>query len=166
MKLAIDVFYEGNTAKIVAAVFDQWTDKAAEKVIVKHKSPIMEYEPGAFYKRELPCLLEIIADFNLNDIEVVIIDGYVYLDDEAKRGLGARLFETLDSKIPVIGVAKTSFYLNTKYVENVYRGTSRQPLYVTAIGTDLEEAAANIKNMHGNYRMPDILKSIDTETKK
>jgi deoxyribonuclease V len=166
MKLAIDVFYQEDAAKIVAAVFNQWPDQAPEKIVVKYKSPIAAYTPGAFYKRELPCLTDIIEDFNLNEVDVIIIDGYVYLDDDGKPGLGAHLYEHLKGAVPVIGIAKTSFHLNIKHVKEVYRGASKQPLYVTAIGTDLFQAAQDIKNMYGEYRMPQILKLIDTETKR
>jgi deoxyribonuclease V len=166
MKVAIDVYYQENSAKIVAATFNEWIDPLPEQVIIKHKNPVAEYTPGAFYKRELPCLIEVLKDFDLSKIDVVIIDGYVYLDDEGKPGLGAHLYEHLKGIVPIIGVAKTSFHNNTKHVKEVCRGTSKQPLYVTAIGTGLCEAEQHIKSMYGEHRMPHILKLMDTETKR
>ena len=166
MKLAIDVFYKEQTAKIVAAVFNNWEDEQPHQIIVKYKSDILDYVPGEFFKRELPCLTEIISDFDISKIELIIIDGYVYLDDNKKLGLGAHLYQYLDGKLPIIGVAKTKFHNNTVNVKEVFRGTSKVPLFITAIGVDINDAAENIKNMYGENRMPKILKAIDTETKK
>ena len=166
MKIAIDVFYKEDTAKIVAAVFDHWTDQSPGKILIKYKSPVADYVPGEFYKRELPCLTAIIEDLELSKIEVIIVDGYVYLDDNCKPGLGTYLYRFLKEKVPVIGVAKTSYFQNAKLVKEVLRGESKQPLYITAIGIDLDQAALNIRSMHGGFRMPHILKLIDSETKK
>ncbi len=46
-----------------------------------------------------------------------VIDGYVWLDDQGKKGLGARLYDALDAQIPVIGVAKTLFATATSAIE-------------------------------------------------
>lgn len=166
MKLAIDVFYKDDTAKIVAAAFDHWADRTPTDLFIKYKTPVDKYISGEFYKRELPCLSDLISDLDLNEIEVVIIDGYVYLDNDGKPGLGARLYEHLNGAVPVVGVAKTYFANNKKHVVEVKRGKSQQPLYVTAIGIELCSVAHDIKCMYGEYRMPYILKLIDTETKK
>ena len=69
----------------------------------------------------MPCLVDIISDFDINNIDVIIIDGYVYLDDAGKPGLGICLYEYFNKMIPIIGVAKTSFHLNIKYVKDVVR---------------------------------------------
>jgi deoxyinosine 3'endonuclease (endonuclease V) len=103
---------------------------------------------------------------DLTKIELIIIDGYVYLDDLGKPGLGARLYEKLGNRIPVVGVAKTSFADNLKNVREVLRGESAKPLFVSAIGIDLDEAAQHIKHMHGSYRIPALLKRLDLITKK
>jgi deoxyribonuclease V len=166
MKIAIDVFYKENSAKIVAVVFEKWEDEFPQKIVIKEIEPIYPYIPGEFYKRELPCLVEILLDFDIDNIDVIIIDGYVYLDDASKPGLGAYLYEYLNKNIPVIGVAKTTFHLNIKSVKDVYRGKSQKPLYVTSIGIDLDDAANHIQNMYGEHRMPYLLKLVDTETKK
>ena len=109
MKLAIDVFYKGQTAKIVAATFDNWEDEQPFQIIVKYKSEILDYVPGEFFKRELPCLIDIVSEFDISKVELIIIDGYVYLNDNKKLGLGAYLYRYLDGKLPIIGVAKLSF---------------------------------------------------------
>jgi deoxyribonuclease V len=45
------------------------------------------------------------------------------------------------------------------------RGTSENPIYISAIGCELEEVVENIKRMHGKFRIPTILQILDTETK-
>lgn len=164
--LAFDVHYKENTAKIVCAVFNDWKASKADEYIVKYLSDVAEYEPGSFYKRELPCLMEVLKDLDLSEISHIIIDGFVYLDDAGKKGLGAYLYDGLPIKPAIIGVAKSSFHNNTIHVQAIKRGESNNPLFVTAVGMDLTEAADKIKNMTGNYRMPDLLKEVDTKTKE
>lgn len=67
--------------------------------------------------------------------------------------------------MPVIGVAKTGYFNYQQTVVNVNRGESQKPLYVSAVGYDVNKAATNIKHMQGKYRMPDILKTLDQLTK-
>lgn len=164
--LAFDVHYRENTAKIVCAVFQDWNASKADEYILKYLSDIAPYESGNFYKRELPCLLEVLNDMDLSEVSHIIIDGFVYLDDDGKKGLGAHLYESLNSKTPIIGVAKTSFHNNTVHVLPIKRGESNNPLYITAIGMELNEAANKIKYMAGRYRMPELLKEVDTKTKE
>jgi hypothetical protein len=45
------------------------------------------------------------------------------------------------------------------YLE-VYRGKSIKPLYVSVIGIDLNYSAKLIKNLKGDFRIPDILKKL------
>ena len=96
---------------------------------------------------------------------IIIIDGYVYLNNEGKGGLGYYLYQQLDRQIPIVGVAKKAFYNNDIFVDKIYRGKSLSPLYITSIGVDLNEASVNIKNMDGKYRIPNILKIVDQQTK-
>ena len=87
------------------------------------------------------------------------------LDEEGRYGLGAYLYEALGKEVPIIGVAKKHFKTNGKQVREVYRGQSQKPLYVTSIGLPLAEASQNIVEMHGAYRIPDLLKILDRHTK-
>ena len=121
--------------------------------------------PGQFYKRELPCILEIIKDIDLSTLEAILIDGHIYTDNEKTYGLGAHLYNKLHEKVPIIGVAKTPFHTNSETVEEVYRGESKNPLLVSAIGIDQMISVNYIKSMKGKYRMPTILKELDTITK-
>ena len=60
----------------------------------------------------------------------------------------------------MIGVAKTHFHGATA-ARPVLRGGSVGHLYVTAAGMDLATACGHIQNMHGNFRMPTLLKEVD-----
>ncbi len=166
MKLAFDVQYYETYAKSVCIVFNNWQDETPSEIIIKKVNDIAPYVPGEFYKRELPCIQAILKDINLNNVELIIVDGYVYLNNDKKLGLGGYLYEKLNNSIPIIGVAKSSFYDNKKYVQEVIRGESTKPLYITAVGLDLDEAKNNIQMMHGEYRMPALLQILDSKTKE
>jgi deoxyinosine 3'endonuclease (endonuclease V) len=66
-------------------------------------SGVQTYQPGRFFQRLLAALRR------LPPMEIVLIDGYVWLDNLGIPGLGARLFQALEGEVPVIGIAKTKF---------------------------------------------------------
>lgn len=166
MKLIIDVSYQDNHAKVVGGFFQNWKDENLINLSQKFVENVEEYIPGQFYKRELPCILEFLNELNLNEIELIIIDGFIYLDDENKKGLGAYLYESLNRQIPIIGVAKSKFHDNNINVREIYRGESKNPLYISSLGIDLSEASDFIRGMNGEFRLPHLIKLVDTETKK
>jgi deoxyribonuclease V len=166
MILAFDVQYTDNQAKAVVITFQNWEDAAASETIIKHIEGVADYEPGAFYKRELPCIMAILDDMDLSKIDLIVVDSYVYLDDFGKLGLGGHLYHALGEKLPVIGVAKTKFMQNNENAVELLRGESQKPLFVTAIGFDMHEAADLVKKMHGDYRFPTLLKYLDDKTKE
>jgi deoxyribonuclease V len=43
----------------------------------------------------------------------------------------------------------------------VYRGGSKRPLFVTALGVDPQAAANDVQQMHGEHRLPTMLKRVD-----
>jgi len=165
LKLAIDVYYRDDHAKVVGLLFREWTDDVPLDIKSVTVDAVSPYEPGNFYKRELPCILALLALFDTATIDTLVVDGYVYLDDRGKPGLGAHLYKALDQKIAVVGVAKTSFHGNARHVVTVTR-QSKNPLFVSAIGTRVEFASENVLRMHGPYRMPTLLKILDQETRK
>lgn len=165
MIIAIDVYYYNDKAKAVGVLFEDWTSTAPAEVISAYITDIADYESGSFYKRELPCITELLKKVDINKIKCIVVDGYVFLNDEGKHGLGYYLYEYLGMEIPVVGVAKTSFYNNTVYVANAFRGESKTPLYITATGMDLTEAKNNVEKMYGEYRMPALLKMLDQQTR-
>jgi deoxyribonuclease V len=166
MIVVIDVHYRDNEAKIVCLELDNWTDNLSSKTHIVYKYDVAEYESGAFYKRELPCIINIMQFVDLEMVECIIVDSYVYLDNNDKKGLGYYVYEHFEGKIPVIGVAKTSFHQNTKNVRPILRGSSLTPLYVTSIGIELDLAAKHVLSMAGEFRMPTLLKLLDALTKE
>jgi len=60
----------------------------------------------------------------------------------------------------VIGVAKTAFRSAT-HAAAVRRGTATRPLYVTAAGVTVAEAAKLVATMAGPHRLPDALRRVD-----
>lgn len=172
MLLITDVNYnDDDTATAAGIVFADWeSGKATEQIveqIVEHVGRVADYEPGSFYKRELPCLLQLIDRVNTK-LDAVIVDGYVSLGAEQKPGLGMHLYEALYKKlneklhgrVPVLGIAKTWFKDTPQQCE-VLRGKSRNPLYVTSAGMPLEEAKACVSRMHGANRLPTMVKLVD-----
>ncbi|WP_204344529.1 endonuclease V [Psychroserpens algicola] len=165
MYLALDVHYKTNYAKSVGITFLSANDQTPQDTYIEIVGDVAAYQPGEFYKRELPCLLKVISKVDLNTITTIIVDGHVYVDNDGQFGLGGYLYEALDKKIPIIGVAKRRFHTNKETVKNVFRGRSNNPLHISAIGMNLDQAAQFILAMHGNHRHPTLLKTLDGITK-
>jgi deoxyribonuclease V len=157
--LCVDVDYRSDCAVAAGVGIRAWPDaEAALERAVRIPGAPAPYEPGAFYRRELPplrALLDALGDLPA----VVVVDGYVWLG-EGRPGLGAHLFEALARRVPVVGVAKEAFAGNALALP-VLRGASRRPLYVTAAGLDARSAAADVARMHGPGRAPSILRRVD-----
>lgn len=166
MILAFDTYYFNAKAKTVCLRFERWTDSEPVDTFSEITEEIPDYEPGEFYKRELPCILSLLGKVPKEGMEYVIIDGFVFLDDEGKNGLGGYLYESLRREIPVIGVAKSSFHNNRKNVRELIRGKSKNPLYISAAGIDPDTAYSMIKSMKGEFRIPTLLKLLDGKTKE
>jgi len=164
MLLALDVHYKETYAKSVGVLFNT-TDHTSKNTIVEVINEVEEYVPGQFYKRELPCLLKVIEKVDLSAIDAIIVDGHVYVDNDYSLGLGGYLYEALNKQIPIIGVAKRSFYTTEKVSKEVSKGQSKNPLYVSAIGMDLKNAIAIVSRLHGEHRIPTLLKLLDNVTK-
>jgi len=116
---------------------------------------VVAYEPGAFYRRELPPLLTALK--NLGPVEGVVVDGFCWLGAD-RPGLGARLYEALGSRAWVVGVAKRPFHGQPGLP--VRRGTTK-PLWVTTCGLETERAVRAVASMHGPFRIPTLLKRAD-----
>ncbi len=159
MIAAADVYYFDDLAVAAAILFDDWGSEHPTVEIREDVSHIEPYTPGLFYKRELPCLIKVLEEMK-NRFEIVVIDGYVWLNSGRHPGLGAHLYQVLGEKIPVIGVAKTKFKRAAEAVP-VLRGRSHRALYVTAVGINLDMAAKHIETMHGRFRIPTLLKKVD-----
>jgi deoxyribonuclease V len=164
MIFAVDVNYKEDKALVAGILFKDWEDCEPTSQLTVQIDQIAEYEPGQFYKRELPCILALFEQLESLP-EYIVIDGYVYLGEERKAGLGKYLYDALEGKIAVIGVAKTRFK-DTPSETELCRGSSQRPLYVTVEGIDLREAKSAIALMCGTDRMPVILKMVDRLSKQ
>ena len=167
MILALDVAYTSDAqGYAVALAFAEWAAAVPAATYTALVSPIAAYEPGAFYKRELPCLLAVLAQVDLGKVNCIVVDGYVTLGAEERPGLGQHLYKALGCRIPVVGVAKTRFAGVAPQVVPVLRGQSQNPLYITSVGLPASEAANLVAGMHGAYRFPTLLKTLDDLTKR
>ncbi|MCX6848848.1 MAG: endonuclease V [Verrucomicrobia bacterium] len=154
---AVDVCYHDHGATAAAVLFENWSDDQAKSPHLCHIAQVADYQPGQFYLRELPCVLAVLKLLPQAPA-VIVIDGHVWLRP-GEPGLGWHLHEA--TGIPVIGVAKTSFD-QSPHAAHVFRGESIKPLFVTAAGMDQQDAARHIESMHGTFRLPTLLKSVDS----
>ena len=153
----------GGTARAAALLFTEWGAAAPVSEWAVRVDRVEPYVPGEFFRRELPCLLALLKRFEHlagEHLSAVVIDGYVTLDAAGTPGLGAHLYRALGGEVAVIGVAKT-VYRGSPHAEAVCRGGSLSPLYVTATGMDVGEAARAVQSMAGPHRLPTLLKRVD-----
>ncbi|MBP2617634.1 endonuclease V [Chryseobacterium jejuense] len=161
MIYAFDTYYYEDYANTVCIAFEDWTSDREVEIFTEQTSISSGYESGAFYKRELPCILSLLNKIVVKEEDIIIVDGYVTLDNDGKIGLGGHLYEALHEKYPVIGIAKNEFTTPDSQRRNVLRGDSKTPLFVTAKGIDVDYVKANVEQMHGPYRIPTLLKKLD-----
>lgn len=157
--VAIDVYYKDDgTFRAAGVIFQDWRQENPDKIIIIKGKTSEEYIPGEFYRRELPCILDILKE--CPEEKTVIIDGFIDLKRGNKviGGLGHHLLEEKPD-LSVIGVAKSKFAQNQDISEAVYRGGSKKPLWVQGC------AGVVIREMHGPYRIPTLLKTLDQITK-
>ena len=172
MIAAFDVHYPSDGGASGAAVlFRDYRDAAPAAELNRFLPHAAAYVPGEFFRRELPCILALLALIHPPP-SAMIVDGYVM--PGGRPGLGLRLFEAAGRAIPVMGVAKSPFDGGRgscteregaggsgRGVVAVFRGGSRRPLYVTAAGMDVRRAALNLQVMHGPHRIPTLLRRVD-----
>jgi deoxyribonuclease V len=156
----VDVDYRESFAIAAAIVANSWEASAAVETRIAKINPIQPYRPGSFFERELPCILQVLQSIQ-SPYRAIVIDGYVDLDASGRPGLGAHLHARLQKTIPVIGIAKTAFH-GSSFAISVLRGKSQKPLYVTARGIKTEDAAILVKRMHGDHRLPTLVKNVET----
>ncbi|WP_367389452.1 endonuclease V [Lewinella sp. LCG006] len=163
MIICIDVHYRDDFAQVAGVLFKDWTDEEAYKTYTIQTPLAGEYEPGKFYKRELPALLALLREVS-EPLDFILVDSYVYLGKD-KPGLGVYLYEVLDVKVPVIGLAKNHFRAAEEVEVRLLRGDSSKALFVTAIGCEATWATDRIKEMAGDYRLPNLVKLADQLSK-
>lgn len=115
---------------IAGVLFQDWGGEEAASVRIDEQvASAAPYQPGRFYLRELPHILSLLAKLPSPPL-TTLVDGYVYLDEAGRKGLGGHLFEALDESTPIIGVAKNPF-AGSDHAHSICRGASRRPLFVT-----------------------------------
>lgn len=162
MIVAPDVQYADPKAHVGLVGFASWEAERPELELGWAVDGVADYEPGQFWRRELPCLQAALAQLP-SPPALVIVDGYVDLDPSGRPGLGAHLYAALGGEIPV-GVAKTGFRSATHALE-VHRNQSSRPLFVTSAGLPASEAAGRVASMAGSYRIPTLLKRVDARAR-
>lgn len=151
----VDCDYRDDGTTAAGVAFAEWTSQRATiELVIRSSDPPAPYRSGAFYERELPFVVAIID--RLRPLDLVIVDGYVWLGPE-RPGLGWYVHDR--TKLPIVGVAKTRFE-GAAAIE-VMRGTSARPLYVTAVGCDAADAANHLRTMHGEFRIPTLVGRAD-----
>ena len=106
MIYAFDTYYYEDYANTVCIAFADWSSEKEVEIFTEQTSVPSGYESGAFYKRELPCIVSLLDKIVLRPGDIIIVDGYVTLDNEGKIGLGGYLYEVLKEQFPVVGIAK------------------------------------------------------------
>jgi deoxyribonuclease V len=155
--VAADVHYLAAGGARAAAVVS--ADAAFSRMVadrVEMVPDVQPYRPGRFYERELLPLRAVLD--GVNQMALLVVDGYADLDPDGRPGLGAHA--CAEFAVPVIGVAKSAFRAATHAIP-VLRGTSARPLYVTAAGMLRTDAADIVRRMAGRHRMPDALRRAD-----
>jgi deoxyribonuclease V len=155
---AVDVHYPvdgGARAALVIAGDQRFAHVVEERSV--WLPTIEAYQPGRFYLRELPAITAVLA--TTAGMDLLVVDGYVDLDPQGRPGLGSRVHA--QTGVPVIGVAKTAFRTATHAV-TIHRGSAAtRPLFITAAGLSVEQAAALVTAMAGPHRIPDALRHVD-----
>lgn len=170
MILAADAHYFGSAAmprgRVAGVLFESWEDSSPALASALERPCSADYEPGQFFRREMPLLLALLEtlDASGHRPECVVVDGYAWLGGlgpaDARPGLGAHLWEALGRSIPVVGVAKTRFE-GTPSEQEIFRGQSARPLFVSAAGMGQSEAMRRVASMHGSHRLPTLLARVD-----
>lgn len=145
----------GARAAAVLAADAAFAHVLAERTAVVPRVP--PYQPGRFYLRELPPLHAVLD--GLSGLGLLVVDGYADLDPGGRPGLGVHAHAAFG--IAVIGVAKSRFRTATHAVP-VVRGSAVRPLFITAAGMPVTDAADLVRRMAGRYRLPDALRRADT----
>ena len=152
--MAVDVHYLRSGGALAAAVVA--ADALFSQVLAGHIAVVPEvprYQPGEFYRRELPPLRAVLG--GIGGLGLLVVDGYADLDPGGWPGLGAHAHT--EFSIPVIGVAKPAF-ATAAHAVAVLRGISARPLLVTAAGMPRAGAAELVRRMAGRFRVPDALR--------
>lgn len=159
----VDVHYRDNGSALAACgVAREWSDTSFQAEYTALVGQVEPYESGQFYRRELPCILEVLKIVS-EPIHILIIDGFVVLGHTHRPGLGWHLAKAVDN-VAVVGIAKKPFS-NTPREFEILRGESSKPLFVSSYGISLDCAKSAVRSMDGPYRLPTLIKRVDQLSK-
>ena len=95
MILATDTHYGKHAIRTAGVLFQGWDDEEAASIHIDERvASAAPYQPGMFYLRELPHILLLLEKLPAPPT-TIIVDGYVYLDEVGRKGLGAHRIPTL-----------------------------------------------------------------------
>lgn len=176
MIIALDSYYQGDICNTSLVLFSKKEDKYiyTDTIYTTVTSP---YIPGMFYLRELPGIKLILSKFKFENpewwdsVDTIIVDSFYKLkkDDKIWDGLGSHLFNWLvefNNQKHIVSVAKNPFGECEEISELVYRGGSQKPLFVQSSGDASYDADMIENELHGNYRIPTMLKIVDQLSRK
>ncbi|MCW1968987.1 MAG: endonuclease V [Anaerolineae bacterium] len=158
MYFSCDVQYEQKIGYAAGICFQRLQSQSVDFVVTAILQPVAEYKPGEFYQRELPCLIELIKKLETLP-KIIFIDGYVWLQND-QLALGGRLYEYLDRKVIVIGIAKSFLRIAGENISMYYK-SSHRPIYISAAGLSLDDAMQCVKEMPYQGHLPLMMKYAD-----
>jgi len=176
MIIAFDTYYYDGFSYTVGGVFESWTDSEVRYYVTSKRNLIdCEYKSGELYKRELPCIMQCLSLVNIENIDTIVVDGFVWLSEDGKgtiKGLGARLNDAIKLRYGIekniVGIAKNPYHVEIPNCKEVIRGLeSKKPLFITCSNQEESEYySVLISRMHGDYRIPTIIKAVDTKSRE
>lgn len=98
------------------------------------------------------------------EYDLIALDGFASFDSP-HVSLGEHLYKLLESRTPVIGIAKSFNRLAIGKAQKLFRGESNSPVYITAMGLDVEMASEYVRLLHGPFRIPSVIKDTDQLSK-
>jgi deoxyribonuclease V len=90
MILAVDTCYSDDLAVVDGVASSDWTAEREDAVYRCVVEDVAPYVPGQFFRRELPGILSLLNNHRLEP-DIIVVDGFVYLDDRWSPGLGRHL---------------------------------------------------------------------------
>src|SRR6478752_8657468 len=96
--LIVDVdYWDEGGAYVCGVIIPHWGSNECA-VVGKVIDQVADYEPGAFYKRELPCIMALLEDVTV-PLTHIMVDGYVTLGSELAPGLGHHLYQAINRAV-------------------------------------------------------------------